>query len=452
MDGIGKNITNVSSGSFKSNTSSAPAKQAKPEVQAQPKDEVSLQSVLKFTEQDLTSSGKVGVIIKSDNPEQLAKVKEKILENPNNTLKAELPIINGIAMELDPSANGVLADLTKSTGDIKLFLDQKVQLIEPTEIYDNDASVMMDVAGKTMNIDKVWDQGFKGKGMTIAVIDTGIAPHPDFGDRIVGFKDFVNNRTEAYDDQGHGTHCAGISAGDGKASEGKFAGAAPEANLVGIKVLDKNGSGSFSNVIAGIQWAVENKDEFGIDIINMSLGGYASQSYKNDPVAQAVQAAVEKGIVTVIAAGNEGPGGKTIGTPATAPNVISVGALDDKGTVDRSDDDVAYFSSRGPTRVDNLAKPDILTPGVRITAPKHIGDGYTTMSGTSMAAPLAAGMAALVKQAVPTVSPGELKGVMMGTADDLNNLPHTDQGAGVFNVVATIEKLTGQKFPVPEQA
>lgn len=454
MDGIRPSDIRLTTNASHIGAPQAKAKEIKAEKkQAEPKDEVTLQKLLPYQSTDLTPEGKVGVIIKANDPEKLAELKAKLQENPENRIKADLPIISGFAAELDPSSNGILADLTKNTSDIRVFLDGKISLIQPVEQFDNDAHVMMDVAGKTMNIDKVWDKGFKGKGTTICVIDTGIAQHPDYKDRIIGFKDFVNNKTEAYDDQGHGTHCAGIAAGDGQASEGKFAGAAPEANLVGVKVLNKYGSGSFSDIIAGLQWAVEKKDELKIDIISMSLGGYASQSFKDDPVAQAVESAVQSGIITVVAAGNSGPAGKTIGTPATAPHAVTVGALDDKGTVERSDDEVASFSSRGPTTKDNLAKPDILTPGVRITAPKHTG-GYTTMSGTSMACPMAAGMAALVKNAAPLVTPGELKGVIMGTADKLvdangNKLSHNDQGAGVFDVMEAIEKLTGQDMAPP---
>jgi len=452
MDGINPSQVNFVRNATHVGAAQAHGKDTKAgKKEEEPKDEVSLQNILKYKKDDLTPGGKVGVIIKAKTPEQLAKLKKKIMENPENKIKADLPIINGFAAELDPSSKGILPELGKSTGDIKLYLDGKIGIIEPVEKFDNDVHAMMNVAGKTMNLDKVWDKGYKGKGVTIAIIDTGIAQHPDVKDRIIGFKDFVNDKTEAYDDQGHGTHCAGIAAGDGSASEGKYSGAAPEANLVGVKVLNQYGSGSFSDVIAGIQWAVENKDKFNIDVISMSLGGYASQSYKDDPVAQAVEAAVDKGIITCIAAGNSGPSEKTIGTPATAPHVITVGAMDDKGTVEREDDTVAYFSSRGPTKVDGLPKPDILTPGVRITAPKNTG-GYTTMSGTSMACPLAAGMAALIKNAVPTVTPGELKGAVMGTADHLDKiegLDHNTQGAGVFDVAEAIEQLTGEEIIPP---
>jgi serine protease AprX len=413
----------------------------------EPKDQVTLQG-LRYSALDLNESGKLGVIVRAKDPEKLEQMKQRLLENPENRIKADLPLIGGFAAEIDPNTqNGVMPQLETATNDIRVMLDGQVHLIDPVEKFDNDVNAMMDIAGKSMNVDKAWEAGYKGKGTTICIIDTGIAQHADMKDRIIGFKDFVNKKEAAYDDQGHGTHCAGIAAGDGKSSEGKYSGVAPEASLVGVKVLNANGSGAFSDVISGIQWAVENKDKFGINVISMSLGGYASQSYKDDPVAQAVEAAVEKGIITCVAAGNSGPGEKTIGTPGTAPHVITVGALDDKGTIDRSDDTVASFSSRGPS-IDGLLKPDVLTPGVKITAPKNTG-GYTTMSGTSMANPFTAGLTALLKQAAPTLSPGEVKGVIMGTADNLKNLPHNDQGAGVFDIVEALEKVTGRDLTPP---
>jgi len=448
VDGIRPGITDLTRNAAHVGVSGNFAKESQTKkTEEGPKDQVTLQG-LRYSSRDLNESGKLGVIVRAKDPEQLEEMKQRLLENPNNRIKADLPLIGGFAAEIDPkSQNGVMPQLEAATQDIKVILDQQVHLIDPVEKFDNDVSAMMDVAGKTLNVDKAWEAGYKGKGTTICVIDTGIAQHPDMKDRIIGFKDFVNNKEAAYDDQGHGTHCAGIAAGDGKASEGKYTGVAPEASLVGVKVLNANGSGAFSDVISGIQWAVENKDKFGINVISMSLGGYASQSYKDDPVAQAVEAAVEKGIITCVAAGNSGPGGKTIGTPGTAPHVITVGALDDKGTLDRKDDGVASFSSRGPS-VDGLPKPDVLTPGVKITAPKHTG-GYTAMSGTSMANPFTAGLTALLKQAAPTLSPGEVKGVIMGSADKLPGVSHYDQGAGVFDIVEALEKVTGK--PIASQ-
>ncbi|MCE1248694.1 MAG: S8 family peptidase [Firmicutes bacterium] len=452
MDGIRPGITDLTRNASHVGVSGNYGKEGQAKkTEEEPKDQVTLQG-LRYSNKDLNASGKLGVIIKASDPEKLEQMKQKLLENPNNNIKADLPLIGGFAAEIDPGSQmGVMPQLDASTKDIRVFLDEQVHFIEPVDKKDNEVSALMDVAGKTLNVDKAWAAGYKGKGITICVIDTGIAQHPDMKERIIGFKDFVNKKEEAYDDQGHGTHCAGIAAGDGKSSSGKYSGVAPEASLVGVKVLNSSGSGAFSDVISGIQWAVENKDKFGINVISMSLGGYASQSYKDDPVAQAVEAAVDKGIITCVAAGNSGPSGKTIGTPGTAPHVLTVGALDDKGTLDRSDDGVAYFSSRGPS-VDGLVKPDVLTPGVNITAPKNTG-GYTTMSGTSMANPFAAGLTALLKQAAPTLSPGEVKGVIMGTADKLPKGSAFDQGAGVFDIVEALEKVTGKPLeqPVPQK-
>lgn len=468
MDRISQgNISKIAQNATFTGAAGAAGKEAKAGKTSEPKDQVSLQNMIQFKNENLTPDGKVKVIIESKDPEKLAQLKADITKDPESKVSKDLPLINGFSAELDPESKGILPSLFKNN-DVKVFLDGKMEIIRPVEQFDNDVHAMMNTAGPTMGIDKVWDKGFKGKGTTICIIDTGIAQHPDIKDRIIGFKDFVNGKEgaeNAYDDQGHGTHCAGIAAGDGSASEGKYAGAAPEANLVGVKVLSATGGGSFSDIIAGVQWAVEKKDELGIDVISMSLGGYAYQSVDNDPVVQAVEKAVDSGIITVVAAGNSGPRDETIGTPAQAPHVLTVGAMDDKGTIERDDDTVAYFSSRGPTKVDKLPKPDVLTPGVKITAPKHTG-GYTTMSGTSMATPMAAGMAALAKQAAPRVTPGELKGAIMGSADDLQkqqtppqnpenppkppeDYPHKDAGAGVFDLAETIEKLTGKDMSPP---
>ncbi|MCL5773703.1 MAG: S8 family serine peptidase, partial [Firmicutes bacterium] len=231
-------------------------------------------------------------------------------------------------------------------------------------------------------------------------------------------------------------------AGSGKASQGKYKGPAYEANLVGVKVLDGNGSGSFSDVIKGIQWATDNKDKYNIRVINMSLGGRASGSYKDDPVAQAVEAAVNKGIVTVVAAGNSGPGAKTIGTPAHDPLALTIGALDDRGTPDPSDDKIASFSSRGPTKYDNLPKPDVVSPGVNITAPDASNGGYTSMSGTSMATPIAAGVVASLIQADSKATPDEIKTALAKTADKVGDYDANTQGAGVIDPYKALQELT----------
>ncbi len=430
-------------------TASAHAGAARPQADEQPKDS--------WISSD---GGPIRLIIQHEDQQKLEELKKAILaKNPQNHVTAELPIINGFAVELAPDAEGVLPELTKVAGDVRIHRDDEMSIPEGET---QDVGPLLDNASPTLGVDKLWAKGITGKDVVVAVIDTGIAQHPDVKDRIIGFQDMVNGKTEAYDDQGHGTHCAGIVAGNGTASAGKYKGVAPEAKLVGVKVLDSRGSGTFSNVIKGIQWAVDNAQQFGIKVISMSLGGRASQGYKDDPVAQAVEAAVKAGITPVIAAGNEGPSAGTIGTPAIAEHVVTVGALDDKGTLDRADDAIASFSSRGPSKYDKLDKPDILAPGVNITSLSNTGDGYRSMSGTSMATPYMAGVAALMVQARPEITPEQLKQLAIKTADKLTppgpqpiggtpakGFEHTQQGAGVIDPVETVEYLLSLNPPKP---
>lgn len=391
-----------------------------------------------------TSNGKIPVIISSKKKDSLFKAKEALVKGTHAKIKDELPIINGFTADIDEADLQRL--LERKPDGISIFIDEKYKMIDDpifTEKPD-DISIMTDNAIKTLGVDKLWEKGFTGKDVTIAVIDTGIYPHNDFGGKILGFKDYVNGFKQAYDDQGHGTHVAGDCAGDGTMSEGRYKGTAPDANLVGVKCLDKNGSGRFSDIIKGIQWVVQNKDKFDIKIMNMSLGGPAFQSYEDDPISQAAQKALDAGIVPVIAAGNSGPKAGTVGSPGNNPNVLTVGAFDDKNTVERYDDEIAKFSSRGPTKIDNLTKPDILSPGVMITAATaygsvldthpsvpHAGPDYITISGTSMATPIMAGIVADIIQARPDLSPREIIQLFKNTAKKLPGLDANQQGSGI---------------------
>jgi serine protease AprX len=310
--------------------------------------------------------------------------------------------------------------------------------------YDRKLTALLDIATTSIHSDQLQQTGLTGKDVTIAVIDTGIHPHKDLQGRIKGFKDFINNRTAPYDDNGHGTHCAGDAAGNGSLSGGKYKGPAPEANLVGVKVLDKMGSGSLSTVISGIDWCIQNQAQLTIDILSLSLGSDAQQSAADDPVVKAVEKAWDNGMVVCVAAGNSGSRPSTIASPGISPKVITVGAVNDLNTVDRSDDIVADFSSRGPT-IDGLMKPDLVTPGVNIislrspgsfldktNASARVNSNYFSLSGTSMATPICAGIVAQMLQRNPNQSPDDIKLQLINACEDMGQDP-TAQGNGYLN-------------------
>lgn len=315
--------------------------------------------------------------------------------------------------------------------------------------YDATVRTVLDVASPAVKAPEVWKSNITGEGIGVAVIDTGVYPHADLGDRIKGFKDFVGNKTVPYDDNGHGTHVAGCISSSGSQSNDLYKGTAPGASIIGVKVLNKLGSGSLSTVIDGINWCIENKANYNIRVINMSLGSSATQHASEDPVCMAVEAAWDSGIVVCAAAGNEGPEAQTIGSPGIDPKVITVGAIDDKNSFDFAEYKIADFSSRGPT-IDGLVKPDIVCPGTNIVSLRspnslldkqnksaRVGTGYISLSGTSMATPVCAGVIALILKANPNLTPDEVKAKLISSAETLGEVPNY-QGAGLVNVLKAI--------------
>jgi serine protease AprX len=260
-----------------------------------------------------------------------------------------------------------------------------------------------------------------------AVIDTGIdAGHRDLDQgKVLGFRDFVAGRNDPYDDNGHGTHIAATIAGDGDArADDLYRGVAPGGALVGVKVLDATGGGTMADVIAGIEWVVQNREAYGIEVMNLSLGASGCAD-GTDAESLAVNAAHDAGLVVAVAAGNEGPGTCTIGSPGAATGALTVGAMADAGQAGFKQ---AYFSSRGKTGVGRI-KPDISAPGVGITSAKSgTADGYVDEDGTSMATPFVAGVAMLMldassrlgcaADAPPSCIPSEVKSRLKATAVD----------------------------------
>jgi serine protease AprX len=303
--------------------------------------------------------------------------------------------------------------------------------------------------------------GVAGAGVNVAVIDSGVQPHADLpATRIRAFVDFVNRRPFPYDDYGHGTHVAGIIAGSGASSGGTYAGVAPQAGIVALKVLDSRGIGRTSHVLAAIDWVLNYGKSYNVRVVNISLGHPIYESAKSDPLAIAVDKLMHDGFVVVVSAGNLGAtstygslyGGIT--SPANAQGAIAVGAVNTQGTIARSDDTVTSFSSRGPTRFDRFSKPDLVAPGHGITSLDSYGflsttypwlrllSGYIRLSGTSMAAPTVSGTAALVLSANPQLSAHAVKAVLQFTAQRLPASDVLTQGAGLVNAPAAVRLAT----------
>lgn len=374
------------------------------------------------------------------------------------TIAADLPLVNGCSMDVKSGDIGrIMESLPEGTAVAE---DSPMRYSDPTSLLKSTSSASAsgkkeppkDIAKALVGIEDVWDMGFTGKGQTIAVIDSGIYPHPDLKDKIVGWVDLQSGETKPTDTYGHGTHVAGIAAGSGIESAGVHKGVAPDANVVGVRISN------VSEAIKGIQWVIENKERLGISVINMSLGDFAARSYKDDPWAQAAEKAMDAGLVVCVAAGNDGPSEMNISTPGIHPDVITVGALDDKGTEDRSDDMVAEFSSRGPTNIDGINKPDLVAPGVDIYGPMvpgasvynsdmyFEGTKYVTMSGTSMATPMVAGLAACLKQANPDLTQKDIKSIIVQSCDKYLDEPKYVQGAGLINAKKAVQLALTWKF------
>lgn len=385
---------------------------------------------------------KVPVLIELSEEHNFSALDSKVLAGAMGcSIRHNLPVINSFSSTVNINS---LEKLMASGAVSKVW-------------YDRTVETMLDVASSEVNAALAWENGDTGEGVGIAILDTGIYPHADLTtpiNRIVAFKDFVKGKTKPYDDNGHGTHCAGDAAANGATARGKYRGPAPEAHLIGVKVLNKMGSGSMSDIIAGVQWCIENRDTYNIKVLSMSLGSKATSSSAEDPLCKAVEKAWDCGIAVCVAAGNEGPEPGTISSPGIDPRVITVGALDDRNTSYLSDDRIASFSSRGPT-VEGLAKPDLVAPGVNIVSLRapgsyldksdkksRVGQWYSSLSGTSMATPVCAGVAALILAKRPELTPDQLKQLLVSSCRRLNS-DTCSQGAGLIDAYKAVRAKEG---------
>jgi len=373
----------------------------------------------------------------------------------------KLDLINGQVLDVP---NGVLKLMAANPSVFKLQYDR------PIKTHNYRTSV-------TVGARTVQDYlGYTGAGIGIAVIDSGMTSwHDDLtnktsklfpygNQRVNKFVDFVNGRTLPYDDNGHGTHVAGIIAGNGYDSYGEKRGIAPDSNIISLKVLDQNGQGTISNIIAALGWVAANAQAYNIRVVNMSVGAAIHESYWTDPLTLAVKKITDKGITVVAAAGNMGKNAQSklqygaITAPGNAPWVLTVGASSTNGTLTRYDDTMASFSSSGPTFIDFDSKPDLVAPGtgtISLATPGSTfyaskaqfllagklalgSKPYLTLSGTSMAAPVVSGTVALMLQANPNLTPNLIKAILQYTAQSYPGYNSLRQGAGFLNTLGAV--------------
>ena len=365
-----------------------------------------------------------------------------------------LPIVDGVAAVVDPAA---LASLARDAAVSQIAANRSVHLNDagdggtpptPTSVYP-----------QVLGADQVWSAGYTGKGVTVAVIDTGIANVPDLAGRIVPV--VVNDLTGATepcinfsgeagcaDSYGHGTFVAGMVAASGATSNGLYKGVAPKAKVLSVKLAGRDGAADVSTLLAALQWVVSHKDRYGIRVVNLSLGSDSPQSYLIDPLNYAVEKAWNAGIVVVVAASNRGPTPGTITKPADDPWVVTVGAVDDRGTVELGDDLLPNFTGRGPTLSDQLVKPDLVAPGAHVVSlrapgsaidenfPTYVDAYHRKGSGTSFATPTVAGTVALMLQRDPSLTPDRVKHALMSTARETASSSPFDVGAGIADAYA----------------
>jgi serine protease AprX len=370
---------------------------------------------------------------------------EKHMGPHSFTIKHRLPLLNALSTQVSISG---LKRLSSWKGVQRIYLDDINKASLNTALPSIGAAAVQDFRGLT------------GKGINIAVLDTGLFPHPDLMrplNRIVAFKDFINRKSAPYDDNGHGTHVAGVIAGNGWSSGGKYKGPASEAGIVAVKVLDEHGEALDSIVIKGIEWCISNRTRYNLRILSLSLGKLQVSPIKDDLVVQAVEKAVRAGLVVVVSAGNSGPDSGSIECPGTSPSAITVGAVDDRGTTDQRDDRICRFSSRGPVFGSKISKPDITAPGegiVSLRAPgsvlvrnnprRKVGSDYFMLSGTSVATPIVAGVVAQVLQQWPYLSPMQVKAVLKKNAYYRKGMKPNTFGSGMLNARFLLQRQRGR--------
>lgn len=360
-------------------------------------------------------------------------------------VRRRLPALSAIAVTVPGRAEARLAALP---GVLGVAPDAPVKVLGAATSDGGPPSVFRKVVGSD---DAAVKKGADGSGVGVALIDTGIADVPDLAGRIQPIRDDtgqsrpclnLSGEPDCSDSYGHGTFVAGLIAGDGSSSGGTVRGVAPGAHLISVKVAGRDGSTDVSTILAAIEWVVTYKDAYGIKVLNLSLGTDSTQSYRVDPLDYAVERAWSAGLTVVVAAGNLGPAAGSVTKPADDPFVVSVGAVDDRGTAGLGDDVLPNFSGRGPTSADGLSKPDLVAPGAHLLSTRAPGSTIDTQfpvtspgpyrrgSGTSMSSGVVSGAVALMLQMDPTLTPDRTKFELMDTATRAADADPDAVGAG----------------------
>lgn len=412
-----------------------------------------------------------------ENPEQRVSVivqtaadaaeLEGLIRSLGGVVTRDLHIIRAVGAELPA---GAMPELARAPGVRWISLDAPVTTAgKPQKNPPPDDGSTTDGSGglvqaynqvflDTMNVRQVWDMGYQGEGITVAVIDSGIVKEKDFdvkvrggsSSRVLRQLSFNPSSATVNDVYGHGTHVAGIVAGNGKDSRGEVSGVAPLASVISLKISDEQGMAFEADTVEAMQWVLDNKDMYNIRVVNLSIHSPQVQSYHHSPIDAAAEILWFNGIVVVASAGNEGSGAID-SAPANDPFLITVGASDELQTADPTDDIVATYSAFGTT-MDGHVKPDVVAPGQDIVSllsdssdwgylyPERlaINGEYFRLSGTSMSAPMVAGAAVLLLDAQPDLTPDQLKyrlmnagGIIQGVDGDPRSYPYLDVLAAV---------------------
>ena len=413
---------------------------------------------------DLGEGDTLNVVVPAEALDGLAKSGKVLGISADAVVRPNADLLGGLLGTVVKTVDGTLGLVTGTLGTL---VDTVGNVLDPAlDDPSTGEPVPPAVLRATLGVQDAWT----GRGVTVAVIDSGLEMSTEFQGRVKAFYDFTNGQaksTSAFDDYGHGTHVAGTIAGSGALSVNKsYRGLAPNVQLVVLKVLDANGAGLTSDVVRAIDFAVANKSKFGIDVINLSLGHPIYEPASTDPLVQAVERASKAGIVVLAAAGNNGvnpttgqPGYAGINSPGNAPSAITVGAVATSNTVSRRDDRIPDYSSSGPTWYDALAKPDLLAPGHRIISvgakrstiyrdyPNLRGNDvdYLRLSGTSMATAVGTGVVALMIEQhrvadpyTPALTPNTVKAMLQYSAFAVRNdlgleYDPLREGAGALN-------------------